>query len=61
MIGDTLRTDIKGANNAGIKSVLCLETGITKNEIDNGTELEDLIKNEGVVVDYLIKSVSGNF
>lgn len=61
MIGDTLRTDIKGANDAGIKSVLCLETGITKNEIDNGAELENLVKNEGVVVDYLVKSVNGSF
>lgn len=61
MIGDTLRTDIKGANNAGIKSILCLETGITKSEMDSGLKLEDLIKRDGAVVDYFIKSVSGSF
>lgn len=61
MIGDTLRTDIKGANNSGINSVLCLETGITKSEMDSGLKLEDLIEKEDVVVDYFIKSVSGNF
>ena len=29
MIGDTLRTDIMGANRCGIKSVLVTETGVT--------------------------------
>jgi predicted HAD superfamily phosphohydrolase YqeG len=33
MIGDTLRTDIKGAKNAGIKAILCTETGVTANEV----------------------------
>lgn len=59
MIGDTLRTDIKGANNAGIKSILCIETGVTANEIKNGKTLEELIEQENVVVDYTILSVSG--
>lgn len=46
MIGDTLRTDIKGAFNAGIVPVLCLETGVTSNEIKNGLRLEDLLAEE---------------
>ncbi|MDD2839755.1 MAG: HAD hydrolase-like protein [Rickettsiales bacterium] len=57
MVGDTLRTDIKGANNAGICPVLCVETGVTASEISKGKKLEDLIKEEDVFVDYAIKSV----
>jgi HAD superfamily hydrolase (TIGR01450 family) len=33
MVGDTLRTDIQGAINAGIKSALCVKTGITYHKI----------------------------
>jgi HAD superfamily hydrolase (TIGR01450 family) len=33
MVGDTIGTDIKGAKNTGIKSVLCTETGVTANEV----------------------------
>ncbi|MDR0423515.1 MAG: HAD hydrolase-like protein [Rickettsiales bacterium] len=57
MVGDTLRTDIKGANNAEIKSVLCLETGVTSEEIKNGKSIKYLIEKEGVTVDYFIKGV----
>ena len=57
MVGDTLRTDIRGANNANIKSVLCLETGVISNQISSGKRLEDLMKKDNVVVDYIIKSV----
>lgn len=60
MVGDTLRTDIKGANNAGIKSVLCVKTGITSLQINDGAKLDDLIKEENVAVDYFINSV-GNY
>ena len=60
MVGDTLRTDIKGANNAGIKSVLCLETGITANELNNGKSLDELIKNKGAKIDYIIRGVAVN-
>ncbi|MDR1494434.1 MAG: HAD hydrolase-like protein [Rickettsiales bacterium] len=34
MVGDTIRTDIIGANRANIKSCLCTDTGVTANEID---------------------------
>jgi HAD superfamily hydrolase (TIGR01459 family) len=58
MVGDTLRTDIKGANNVGIKSVLCIETGITADELkQGGKNLEVMVKDENVVVDYVISSV----
>lgn len=57
MIGDTLRTDIKGANNAGIVSVLCTDVGVTADEIKKGKKLEDLIAKEDVVVDYTIKTI----
>ncbi len=60
MVGDTLRTDIKGANNIGIKSVLCYETGITANELKNGKTLDELIKQEEVLVDYAIRGVATN-
>ncbi|HSQ97442.1 MAG TPA: HAD hydrolase-like protein [Rickettsiales bacterium] len=57
MIGDTLRTDIKGANNAGIVSVLCVETGVIADEIKKGNKLEDLIIKADVTVDYTIKTI----
>lgn len=60
MIGDTLRTDIKGANNAGIKGVLCTETGVTANQLSYGKKLEDIEKFEDAVVDYTIKGVAVN-
>ncbi|MDR2526458.1 MAG: HAD hydrolase-like protein [Rickettsiales bacterium] len=57
MIGDTVRTDVKGANNAGIKSVLCIKTGVTAKYISDGGTLEELIAHEKVIVDYTINSV----
>ncbi len=57
MVGDTLRTDVKGANNAGINSVLCIETGITADELKSGKNIDDLIKEENVKVDYFINCV----
>ncbi len=59
MVGDTLRTDIKGANNAGIKSVLCVETGMVAYEMEQKNKtLNELIEEEGVIVDYTIKGFS---
>lgn len=57
MVGDTLRTDIKGANNAGIVSVLCLKTGNTACELAKGKKLDKLIEEEDAVVDYTINTV----
>ena len=42
MIGDTYRTDIKGAQDAGISGVWCVETGVTSDEIAKGKTLEQL-------------------
>ncbi|MDR2777385.1 MAG: HAD hydrolase-like protein [Rickettsiales bacterium] len=38
MVGDTIATDIRGAQSAGIKSCLCTETGVTSNEIHKKLE-----------------------
>lgn len=61
MIGDTVRTDIKGALNARIAPVLCLETGITARETLLGNSLENLCENEKIDVQQIIKinSVGG--
>ena len=42
MIGDTYRTDIKGAQNFGISGVWCVETGITAEETAAGKTLEQI-------------------
>ncbi|MDR1425676.1 MAG: HAD hydrolase-like protein [Rickettsiales bacterium] len=34
MVGDTIGTDILGAQNVGIESCLCTETGVTANEVN---------------------------
>ena len=39
MVGDTFRTDIKGALDAGITPVWCLDTGIARYEVEHGTPL----------------------
>ncbi|MDR1009121.1 MAG: HAD hydrolase-like protein, partial [Rickettsiales bacterium] len=57
MIGDTLRTDIKGANGAGIKGVLCVENGVVAEALAGGATLEKLIEIEDGKPDFLIKSV----
>ena len=61
MVGDTIRTDIKGAVNAGITPVLCVETGITAEEISLGNSVESLCLNENINVQQIvqIKSVGG--
>lgn len=58
MIGDTLRTDIQGAKNAGIKSMLTL-SGISYSEMleSGGTDIEAYAKEQGIVPDYYIKSL----
>ena len=60
MVGDTLSTDIKGANNIGIKSVLCIETGNTADLLNKGYKIDDLIKKESVKIDYIINKVAYN-
>lgn len=55
MIGDTVRTDIKGAVNAGVVPVLCIETGVTAEEISQGISVESLCKNENIDVQQVIR------
>ena len=61
MIGDTVRTDIKGAVNAGITPVLCVNTGVTAEEINNGNSVENLCKAQDIALQQVIqiKSVGG--
>ena len=55
MIGDTVRTDIKGAVDFGIVPVLCLETGVTQNEIRQGRSLSELCAAEQIDENSIIK------
>ncbi len=61
MVGDTVRTDIKGALNAKITPILCVETGVTAQNIHEGNSLENLCKKENIDIEQvmLIKSVGG--
>lgn len=61
MIGDTVRTDVKGGINAGVVPVLCVETGVTAEEILNGNSVESLCKSENIDVNQIIqiKSIGG--
>lgn len=54
MIGDTIRTDIKGAKLAGIPSVLVLEEGVSAREMTlGGLSLKDYLKRETCVPEYI--------
>ena len=59
MIGDTLRTDIKGAQRAGIKGCLVIEGGVTEYEMNrDNLSLSEYILKEGVTPDYILPRVS---
>lgn len=55
MIGDTVRTDIKGAADFGIVPVLCLETGVTQEDIRQGRTLSELCAAEQIDENSIIK------
>lgn len=69
MIGDTIRTDIKGGNLAGIKTCLCTNTGVTHNRVQEvlaqepNKDILDILgaelAAEGARADFLIQSVGG--
>ena len=61
MIGDTVRTDIKGAVHSGIVPILCVDTGVTAEEISLGNSVEKLCQTENIDVQQVIqiKSVGG--
>ena len=54
MVGDTIRTDILGGKNAGMKTVLITGTGVSADAFKNGESLESLAKKEGASPDFLI-------
>ncbi len=57
MIGDTLRTDIKGANNVGIDSILLTETGVTANKLRN-TNYFELLSEYNAIPTYTIGKIA---
>ena len=61
MIGDTIRTDIKGAVNVGIVPVLCVQTGVTAMELSKGNTVKNLCESENIDVQQIIEinSVGG--
>ncbi|MBP5352590.1 MAG: HAD hydrolase-like protein [Alphaproteobacteria bacterium] len=61
MIGDTVRTDVKGALEAEVTPILCIGTGVTAEEISNGNTVENLCLNENIDVQQIIQieSVGG--
>ena len=61
MIGDTIRTDIKGAVNVGIAPILCVTTGVTAEAICGGQTVENLCITENIDIQQIIqiKSVGG--
>jgi ribonucleotide monophosphatase NagD (HAD superfamily) len=61
MVGDTIRTDIKGAINFEIVPVLCLKTGVTAEEISSGKTLKRLCKQKNIELEQivLINSIGG--
>lgn len=61
MIGDTLRTDIKGGNNAGIDSILFSKTGVTAEELRNGADLEELYKKYNAKPTIVLEDINDMF
>ena len=51
MVGDTLHTDILGANNFGLKSILMTKHGLFKN-----TNVGGVIKKTNITPDYIVES-----
>ena len=51
MVGDTLHTDILGANSFGLKSILMTKYGLLKN-----TNIGSLIRKTNIIPDYIVES-----
>ena len=51
MVGDTLHTDILGANSFGLKSILMTKHGLFKN-----TNVGSIIKKTNITPDYIVES-----
>ena len=50
MVGDTLHTDILGANSIGLKSVLMTKYGLFRNE-----NIAKMIKKTGIIPDFIVE------
>ncbi len=50
MVGDTLHTDILGANSFGLKSILVTKHGLLRNE-----NVAQMIKKTGIVPDFIVE------
>lgn len=58
MVGDTLRTDILGGYNAGMKTVLITGTGMTADDLKQGKTISELTAENKVIPDYLLPRLS---
>ena len=54
MIGDTIRTDMLGGQNVGMKTVLITGYGITHDRIKSGETLAQIAKQEKAYPDFLL-------
>ncbi|MBD5405089.1 HAD hydrolase-like protein [bacterium] len=64
IIGDTVITDIRGGNKAGIKTILTVGTGVTGNKVQKNGKvdfkaLNEIYADEDGYANYLIHSVAG--
>ncbi|MGN1091486.1 MAG: TIGR01459 family HAD-type hydrolase [Alphaproteobacteria bacterium] len=57
MVGDTIRTDILGGFNAGMKTVLIVGYGITQDKLNAGQTLEEVEKEEGATPDFILEGL----
>ncbi len=57
MIGDTVRTDILGANIAQIDSVLLTKQGICATRLSKGDSLNDIILDEKAIPTFLLERI----
>lgn len=55
MIGDTIRTDIAGGKNAGMKTLLITGTGITASALQQGLDLQTLCRMQEATPNYQIE------
>ena len=51
MVGDTLHTDVLGANSFGIKSILMTNHGLFKD-----VKIAEMIKKTGIIPDFIVQS-----
>ncbi len=57
MVGDTLRTDIKGGADAGMTTILITGMGMTADDVNRGKDLRECFMDAGARPDYLLEKV----